>query len=122
MATKFPILPHYPINADVRACLSALAFVFICLYVLCWNAKHFVMSLFWKKQCVNRFEGKCTVYPRAAKDFKVSLRVTENQWMVLISVLSRYFIKPKSLEDMSFSLSAEMHMVLVCAEMSANQI
>lgn len=28
MATKFPILPHYPINADDRACRSALAFVF----------------------------------------------------------------------------------------------
>ena len=28
MATKFPILPHYPINADDRACLSASAFVF----------------------------------------------------------------------------------------------
>ncbi len=39
MATKFPILPHYPINADDRARLSALAFVFICVYVLCWNEK-----------------------------------------------------------------------------------
>lgn len=43
MATKFPILPHYPINANDQACLSALAvlaFVFICVYVLCWNVKH----------------------------------------------------------------------------------
>lgn len=42
MATKFPILPHYPINADDRACLSALAFVFyqrLCPF--CWNAEHF---------------------------------------------------------------------------------
>lgn len=40
MATKFPILPHYPINADDQACLSALAvlvFVVFCVYVLCQN-------------------------------------------------------------------------------------
>lgn len=52
MATKFPILPHYPINADDQACLSALAvlvFAVFCIYVLCQKVKQFVMSLFWKK-------------------------------------------------------------------------
>lgn len=75
MATKFPILPHYPINADDQACLSALAvlvFVVCCVYVLCQNVKQFVMRLFWKKWCINNSGINVQYIQEQAENFIVN--------------------------------------------------
>lgn len=99
MATKFPLLPHYPINADDRACLSALDFVFICVYMLCWNAKNILwwacfgkssvlISLEWNVKYIQRQVIKVSLYTTQqvfGKIQKAYLSLSVAMQLVLVS-------------------------------------
>lgn len=59
MATKFPILPHFPINADDQACLSASAAFAFFVFVFALNPRWNLSFIFCNRPVLENKKSIC---------------------------------------------------------------